>query len=53
MIKWLGWNCICRTIDYVSLQGLDVLCLREVIYCPTAKEEWLTYREGDAELISQ
>ena len=53
MNKWLGWNFVCRTIDFVSRKGLDVLCLQEIIHCPTANKEWSTYREGEPELSSQ
>jgi endonuclease/exonuclease/phosphatase family metal-dependent hydrolase len=37
-------------IPYIQLASPDVLCLQEVVHTPTAKNEWLNYRDGKHEL---
>lgn len=34
-------------LPYLRETAPDVLCLQEVVHTPTARQDWLTYRDGD------
>lgn len=34
-------------LDWIAAAAPDVLCLQEVVHSPLARQDWLTYRDGD------